>query len=110
MIWTDAHLSPQIARWIDEEFGHPAKALRDMGLRESEDEDIFSEARGKGVIVMTKDRDFPDLIARQGAPPKVIWLRMGNTSNGRLIAILREHLSTALEFLDDGNDIVEIRA
>lgn len=32
MIWVDAHLSPALARWIDEELGHPARALRDLGL------------------------------------------------------------------------------
>jgi predicted nuclease of predicted toxin-antitoxin system len=32
MIWVDAHLSPALARWITSEFGHPAKAVRDLGL------------------------------------------------------------------------------
>ena len=110
MIWTDAHLSPRIAKWIEEEFGHPAKPLRDIGLRDAADDEIFSRARVDNVIVMTKDRDFPDLIARYGSPPKVIWLRMGNTTNRRLIEILTTHLSTALKFLEDGNDVVEVCA
>ena len=45
MIWLDAHLSPRIARWIREDLGHDAQALRDVGLRDAEDEEIFDRAR-----------------------------------------------------------------
>jgi predicted nuclease of predicted toxin-antitoxin system len=41
MIWIDAQLSPAIASWINANFKVEAVALRDLGLRDSEDEDIF---------------------------------------------------------------------
>ncbi len=32
MIWLDAHLSPRIARWMREDLGYDAQALREIGL------------------------------------------------------------------------------
>lgn len=40
-IWVDAHLSPAIATWISTTFGITALALRDIGLRDAEEPDIF---------------------------------------------------------------------
>ncbi|KYC42178.1 hypothetical protein WA1_19515 [Scytonema hofmannii PCC 7110] len=63
-IWIDAHLSPAIAGWINSTFGVIALALRDIGLRDAEDREIFEAAKAQGVIIMTKDRDFVDLVDR----------------------------------------------
>ncbi|MEH1869718.1 MAG: DUF5615 family PIN-like protein [Nostoc sp.] len=87
-IWIDAHLSPAIATWITITFGITALALRDIGLRDAEDTEIFEAARATGVILMTKDSDFADLVDRFGTPPQVIWLTCGNTLNERLKEIL----------------------
>ncbi|WP_242054793.1 DUF5615 family PIN-like protein [Nostoc flagelliforme] len=56
-IWVDAHLSPAIATWITTTFGITALALRDVGLRDTEDPEIFEAAKAKGVIFITKDSD-----------------------------------------------------
>ena len=86
-----------------------AKALRDLGLRDAEDELIFERARKENVVMLTKDRDFGDLVRRLGAPPSVIWLRCGNTSEEQLKSILPKHLGEALSFIANGEDIVEIQ-
>ena len=44
-IWVDAHLSPAIATWITNTFGLTAVALRDVGLRDAEDDEIFEAAK-----------------------------------------------------------------
>ena len=49
-IWIDAHLSPAIATWITNTFGVTALALRDLGLRDTEDLEIFEAAKAQGVI------------------------------------------------------------
>jgi predicted nuclease of predicted toxin-antitoxin system len=53
-IWVDAHLSPVIAVWITATFGITALALRDVGLRDAEDPEIFEAAKAQGVIVVTR--------------------------------------------------------
>ncbi len=54
-IWVDAQLSPAIATWIASTFGITALALRDVGLRDAEDHEIFEAAKDQGIIFMTKD-------------------------------------------------------
>ena len=107
-IWVDAHLSPAIATWITNTFGITALALRDVGLRDAEDPDIFEAAKAQEVIVMTKDSDFVNLVDRLGTPPQIIWLTCGNTSNARLQEILSVTLPKALDLLQAGEALVEI--
>ena len=110
MIWLDAQLPPALAGWINNQLGIPCVAVRDVGLRDAEDAVIFSRARAVKAIVMTKDRDFVELLRQNGAPPKVIWLTCGNTSNEALKKILGHGLTTALTHLSSpGVDLVEIR-
>ena len=106
-LWTDAQLSPAIAGWINDNFSVRAIAVRDVGLRDAEDIEIFLAAKKADVIVMTKDRDFVDLLDRLKAPPKIIWITCGNTSNNKLKQILTENLSEALNILVN-DDLVEI--
>lgn len=109
-IWIDAQLSPAIAGWINENFSVQAIAIRNLGLRDAEDEEIFLEAKNANVIVMTKDSDFLILLDRFGIPPQVIWLTCGNTSNARLKEILNATLEDAIELLGNGEEIVEINS
>lgn len=108
-IWIDAQLSPAIARWIDENFDVTCKAVRDLALRDAADEEIFGAARDEVAVVMTKDKDFVDLVNRLGIPPQVLWLTCGNTSNARLRQILSETLVQAIKLLNAGEPVVEIR-
>lgn len=109
MIWLDAHLSPRIALWLSRELGVEAWSIRDKNLRDASDGVIFEKARREDVIFITKDKDFADMVSRLGSPPKVVWLRCGNTSEVRLKEIFREHLLHALVILESEEDMVEIR-
>jgi predicted nuclease of predicted toxin-antitoxin system len=108
MIWVDAHISPAVAKWIAAEFGHPAQSVRDLGLRNAKDKDIFAAAGQAKAIVMTKDADFAEMVDRLGPPPAVIWLTCGNTSNAALRSLLKGTLPKALELIGHGEALVEI--
>lgn len=108
LIWTDAHLSPALAPWLRTSFGVEAIPLRDLGLREAEDPVIFEAARDVGAVLMTKDRDFADLVMRHGPPPQIVWLTAGNTSNARLREILHLGWHRIVEMLASGEPLVEI--
>jgi predicted nuclease of predicted toxin-antitoxin system len=107
-IWVNAHISPAIASWIAKTFSIEAIAVRDLGMRDADDKIIFDAARDAGVVVMTKDSDFVDLVNSRGAPPQVILLACGNTSNARLRDILSKTLPQALASLAAGEKVVEI--
>jgi predicted nuclease of predicted toxin-antitoxin system len=44
-IWIDAQMSPAIAAWVNDNFAVSAVAIRDLGLRDAEDKEIFQAAR-----------------------------------------------------------------
>lgn len=106
--WVDAQLPPSIAAWIGQNFPIDAVALREVGLRDAEDEEIFLAARSVGIVVMTKDSDFLSLLERFGPPPQVLWLTCGNTSNARLKQILTATLAEAITLLEAGEKLIEI--
>ena len=85
-----------------------AVPLRDPGLRDAEDEEIFQAAKAAGVVVLTKDADFRHPLHQFGPSPQVLWLTCGNTSNEQLQAMLRATLPAALELLAAGEPLIEI--
>lgn len=108
-LWLDAHLSPRVAAWIKDRFHIDAVPLRDVGLREAEDDVIWASAREADAIILTKDADFDERVRRLGPPPKIIWLTCGNTSEARLKEILETSMEAALNFLRSGDSLVEIQ-
>jgi predicted nuclease of predicted toxin-antitoxin system len=108
MIWVDAHISPAVAQWISAELREPAQSVRDLGLRNAKDKDIFAAARQAQAIVMSKDADFAEMVDRLGPPPAVIWLTCGNTSNAALRVLLKSTLPRAIELIARGEALVEI--
>ena len=107
-VWIDAQLSPGLARWLSEHHAVEAFPARWLGLHDSTDEAIFDAARSANAVVMTKDRDFVQLLERAGPPPQVIWVTCGNTSNAHMHDILRQTFANALLLLRQGEPIVEI--
>jgi len=55
-----------------DDVGVEVVAVCDLGLRSAEDPAIFAGARTEGAVVLTKDSDFVDLVARWGPPPQII--------------------------------------
>ena len=108
ILWLDAQLPPAIMPWIAATFGVSVEAVRDLGLREAKDVEIFMAARQAMAVVMTKDADFVELVERFGSPPQVLWVRCGTTSNARLQVVLGNCLPLALMLLEQGESIVEI--
>ncbi len=70
--------------WIRESLGCDAVPIRELGLRDAEDTEIFSRGREAQAILLTKDRDFAEMVVQLGSPPVVIWLRCGHTSEVHL--------------------------
>lgn len=108
IVWVDAQLSPRIARWLSERFGVEAIPIRDLGLREAADQQIFEAAKAAGAIVMTKDLDFIEMVERLGPPPQIIWITCGNTSNQKLRELLGDLFQDAMRMLYTGEPLVEI--
>ena len=106
--WIDAQLPPALAIWLSEKFRVDAVALRDIGLRDAQDDEIFKAASVKNAVVITKDSDFVDLVLRLGSPPQVLWITCGNASNQHLQQLLSATFEHAHQMLINGELIVEI--
>lgn len=107
-VWVDAQLSPALAQWLRSVYGLDASPLRELGLRDADDEDIFFAARHAGAVVMTKDQDFAYLVLRHGPPPQIVWLRSGNSTNARLREILGRQCAAVASLLASGERLVEV--
>jgi predicted nuclease of predicted toxin-antitoxin system len=70
--WIDAQLPPQLAQWLTNEFQIQARSVRDVGLRDAADLHIFQQARQAGIVLISKDSDFVELISPYGAPPQLL--------------------------------------
>lgn len=108
ILWLDNHLSPALARWITTEFNLQSLVVRDIGLARASDSEIFFQARAVGALLLTKDRDFAELVDRLGAPPAIVLLTCGNTSIAHLSVILKTRLPAALKLIEQGERLVEI--
>jgi len=60
-----------------------------IGMSISPDWDIWTHARINSLIIVTLDKDYADLSMLHGAPPKVIWLRCGNSTVDEVERLLR---------------------
>lgn len=72
-----------------------------LGLTNKSDRDIWETAKREDYIVVTFDSDFYDLSLTLGQPPKLIWIRSGNTTTRNLEGILTGKLDQIAAF---GND------
>lgn len=106
--WVDAQLPPALAAWLSARYGVEAISLRDLGLRDAADHAIFEAARQDGIVVISKDSDFVDLVSRHGTPPQLIWVTCGNVTNKRLQVVFDNTFVAAINALAAGEPIVEV--
>ncbi|MGD9815614.1 MAG: DUF5615 family PIN-like protein [Hyphomonadaceae bacterium] len=81
----DAQLPPALAEFLRGK-GHEAASLREIGLRDADDADIWERARKDGAIIVTKDEDFALMVAANDNGPRVLWVRTGNLLKRVLLA------------------------
>jgi len=105
----DAQLPPALARALCE-IGYDAKAVRDLSLREADDELIWEYALALKAAIITKDQDFPGKVLSRETAPVVIWLRIGNTSNRALLAWLLPLWPEIIERIETGDKLIEVRS
>jgi predicted nuclease of predicted toxin-antitoxin system len=67
------------------------------------DIEIWDYAKKNEYTIITFDSDFFDFANIKGHPPKIIWLRIGNTKTDFLAEILKEKYSIILDFIQSDN-------
>lgn len=81
-----------------------AQQVRQIGLENATDLEIWHHAKTHGYTVVTFDADFYDFSQFYGCPPKIIWLKFGNTTTTKLADIIINNLITIDDFIN--NDVL----
>ena len=75
--------------------------VADHGLGNSDDVEIWNFAGKNQFTIVTKDSDFHTQSIINGAPPKVIWLTIGNCSIQQIEDLLRMRAPEVFAFNAD---------
>ena len=78
-----------------------AMHVRDLGLTQTEDKEIWDHAAANDWVIVSKDSDFYQRSLLYGHPPKVLWIRRGNCSTSVVEEILRQHKDDIQQFMSD---------
>ncbi len=78
-------------------------------LERASDREIWEYAKLHGYAIVTQDADFAERIRLSGSPPKVIWLRCGNSTRFEVEALMRGHADLVIELIQNpGLHFVEL--
>ena len=109
--WIDLNLPPQMAIWLHDEFGVNAKSFKELHFEIVPDLEVYKIAAQKEnkIIITTKDIDFSNYRKVAGAPPRILYLNIGNISNKNLKVLLHEKFPEILNlFLTTNDPLIEI--
>ena len=97
----DQNLSPRLTLLLADIYAESVH-VREVGLSDADDLAIWQYANAHGYAIVSKDSDFQQRSLLHGAPPKFIWLRVGNCTTKRIESLLRTYSAAIHTFdLDD---------
>ena len=96
----DQNISFRVINKIADYFPE-AKQVKQLGLENLTDREIWDYAKKKEYSIVTFDADFYDLATILGHPPKIVWLRTGNRKTEQLVEILIKKKELIQEFLTE---------
>jgi predicted nuclease of predicted toxin-antitoxin system len=74
--------------------------VRQIGAGGASDSTVWQLAKDRDCLLVTKDEDFHRLSILRGAPPKVVWLRLGNCTTEDVARLLRQRVADLPAFAE----------
>lgn len=99
----DENPSPQLVQLLADLFPGSTQ-VHLCGLGNSDDSAIWEYAKANGFTIVSKDSDFEERCVLFGAPPKLIWIRLQNSSSTEVARLLRSAFSLISQFINDKNE------
>jgi predicted nuclease of predicted toxin-antitoxin system len=96
----DQNISFQLVKKISHLFPETLQ-VKEAGIENYTDSEIWEFAKKNGYTIVSFDADFYELSILKKQPPKVIWLRTGNTSTDNLVNIFKDNYEVIEEFLNN---------
>lgn len=75
--------------------------VREAGLLGAADQHVWNHAAEHDFLLVSKDTDFYERSLVFGAPPKIIWMRIGNSTVHETAALLRNRYIIIRHFFED---------
>ena len=94
----DENLSFRLKRLLAPAFPGCAH-VADFGLLTADDLVIHATAKAEGLALLSKADDFCALVERLGAPPKLVFIRLGNATTYALATALIANQDRVRAFL-----------
>ena len=101
----DQNLSYKLIASLDPVFPGTSHVLR-LNLDQTPDTELREYAAQHGFTLLTKNTDLVDLCVFRGAPPKIIWLRLGNCRTAVAREVLDRNEDRILAFGADPSRVV----
>jgi len=76
-----------------------------LQLETADDNAIWNYAKANSFTIVTQDADYYELALMRGVPPKIIWVRSGNTSTKYLQNLFLQKVEKIKDFVADGESI-----
>jgi len=103
----DENLSPKLPALLADLY--PGSSQIDKaGLRGARDADVWEYAKANGYVLVSKDNDFRQRSFQYGAPPKVVWLNVGNAGTQPILRLLRESREEIERFVASADEALLI--
>jgi predicted nuclease of predicted toxin-antitoxin system len=96
----DENLSYKLAERLSDIFPDSTH-VRNVGLKSSDDPDVWKYAVDNDFAIISKDADMHDRSLLFGFPPKVIWVRLGNCKTSDVEELVRREIEIIKRFLED---------
>ena len=94
----DQNISRKLAARLSNEFPDSTHVYL-IGMQNVLDLGIWKYAKDNSFTIVTQDADFYELSLVNGFPPKVIWLRCGNSTTEFIYELLMNHKESIKEFI-----------
>jgi predicted nuclease of predicted toxin-antitoxin system len=95
----DEQLSDALPAMLEDVFPGSLHVRTLVGVGAS-DSRVWELAVEHACLLVSKDEDFHRLSVLRGAPPKVVWIRLGNCTTEAVAVLLRRHESALRLFAD----------
>jgi len=86
----DENLSRRIIPFLQENYAGSTQVVL-VGLERADDKTVWKYAKKHDFTIVTKDSDFYELSLVFGYPPKIIWIKSGNTTKESIIQLLNDN-------------------
>lgn len=96
----DQNLSARIVFALADDFPDSRHVGR-LNLGDNSDEAVWKHAKKNGFCIVSKDADFHQMSFLYGAPPKAIWIRLGNCSTDEVVVCIKSNKAAIEAFMDD---------